>query len=249
MTTLLHLKNKNANARDAISELRKTIGRQRNMVARAGQDAGGDPEIAGRLTAQRVDQLRELEGDTLTRLAELRAIERETRAALAGGLGVTLTAAERAQAVELKTLYGDQTAGMSIAEFQEQLQAAVLRDDRAGQFFWSQASGSRLLERRAGFGSDTSDRGREEVTGSGPAALDRLVSDVNRTLLDRSADPVIAAADQVRDAVQDLRSEINTARANRGEGPAFGHPSTRTATMPGTPIYDATGSTIVDYAK
>lgn len=247
MTSLFHLKTQNQNALDEIRALRKGISRQRTAVANAGLDAGGDPELTAHLTAQRVEALRELEDAALTALQDLTAIERETRAVLAGGLGVALTDAERAQAVELTTLYGEQTAEMPLPDLQAHLQAAVLHENRAAQFFWSQAARNRLAGSGPRFGTDTGDRGRDQAAEISRGALYRLVSDVDRTLRDRSADPVLEAADRLRDAAGDLRGAIGTARANRGEGPSFGDPRVRTVKVAGAPIYDPTGYQVAGY--
>jgi hypothetical protein len=94
MAPLSQLELKIQNARDEIRGLRQAIARQRTAVARAGQDAG-DPQLRARITAQRVDDLREIEDETLGKLTALPVIERVTRAVLAGALGAALTNAER----------------------------------------------------------------------------------------------------------------------------------------------------------
>lgn len=241
MTGLADLQATIDQARAEVRALRKALANARVSVSQAGRDGAGEPELQAVLTAQRVDRLREVETSMLSRLEELRAIEREPRAVLAGGLGLAISDAERAQAAQLASIHGD-TDAMPLTDIHAALQAAVLHGDRGSMYFWAHRARGRLLADGPRFGGDTRLPDWDEASGRARAALDTLVGEVTQTLQDRSADPVLEAADGLRDAAVDLRGVISTARANRGEGPQFGDPRVRTVKIPGHSLqFDVTG--------
>lgn len=231
METLEDIKAAIDTARTEVRQLQRSVARSRHAVSLSRQDAWGDDDIAARLEEDRLDQLRTLEGDVLARIGELRQVERDARDRLGSGLGLKVSEGELEQAARLAVLFPDPEA-MPIEEITMRLRAAVLHADRGGQAFWAERARARLREDAAGFGTDS---GRER------AELARLAGEAHANLRDASADAVLAAADGLRDAAVDLKGEIDTARANRGEGPRFDRPGTRTAKIPGSSTHDVTG--------
>ena len=244
---LFELQNRNQNGTRELRALAKQLGTLRARIASAGREADGDPAATAALVAARVQQLRELESAALKKIAAHRQVERETRGALAGGLGVNLTPSERAEAAHFAQLYPDGATAMPLAEVRAQLQAAILHDDRPAMFFWGNVARTRLSSGGVSFG-DTRELGRDPGAVAARSALFRLLPEVEERLRDRSAEPVLEAADRLRAIAGDLMYEIERARANRGEGPTFSG-SFRTVPVPGRETYDPSGYVAVDEAS